>query len=141
MTATAELVGREAGATFSGAEGAAIGTTLYGRVAQAALLPVLTSVKRFYDVADRLTVRSRTGTITLGFTVASMTPVPPSGTAAVLVVYLDAARSKSLTFSNAILSEWRLGTTTAGESEPQRLSMTFRVTASGTAGKDPTAAA
>lgn len=140
MTTTAELVGREAGATFAGSEGAAIGTTLIGRVVQVSQSVALTSVKRFYDVADRLTLRNREGTITLGFTHESMTPVPPTGTAAVLVVYSDAARTKGLTYTNAIVAGWRMSATTAGESEPQRLDITFRVTAAGTAGKDPVVA-
>lgn len=134
---TAELVGREAGMLFSGVEGSGIGTTMYGRVIEENIEMDFAPVDRFYDVSERLSLRNEMGTVTVSYTFGNMAPVPPSGTSAVLILYEDAARTRGTVYSNAIMEERNHSSSTEGASDPQKLSLVFRITSTGVAGTLP----
>lgn len=134
--ASAELVGRQVSATFTGTEGQAIGTTMYGWITSTNMRVLLSPVDRFNDRAQRLTKTSAGTTIQLEFTFSSMVPVPPTGTSAVLTVFEDEAKTQGFTYMNAVVSHRRRMADPYGSSA-QRLYLTFRVTATGVSGTDP----
>lgn len=131
----ASLVGRQGSVTFTGNEGAAIGTTLFGQSIDEDISVDIADVRYWGDQADRLTRRGFSGNITAEFTVASMTPVIPVGTHGVLVVNEDTANTKKITYTNAVVARRRYSARTDGG--PALVYLTFRVSSTGVPGTIP----
>jgi hypothetical protein len=123
----AELIGRQASATFAGSETGTIGTTLYGFVTQEDNIMETVRVTRWGDVHHRYVGGLNDGQITLAFTIDStFTPTIPTGTAAVLVVFLNTTGSKKTTYTNAIVE--RVTRRTNARGGEQIMEVRFQVT-------------
>lgn len=133
----ADLTSAQSSLTFTGSEGAAIGTTLRGEAIDENIEVVVADVEYFYDQAERLTRRGFRGTITGVFTIQSMTPVVPVGTQGVLVVFENTAGNRRITYTNAVVVQRRFS---ASGSNPQKLFLTFRVSSTGRPGALPAVA-
>jgi len=124
-----ELTGRQASVTFAGAEGTAIGSTMFGSsIAEAETLDARI-VTRWGDVSVRRSVAGNDARIDVDFSVASMTPTMLTATTAVLVVFEDTTGTKKKTYTNALVVNRRFYSTTKQESQPNRVTMSFAVSA------------
>lgn len=124
----AVLTGRQQSLTFTGAEGAGIGSTLFGQSISKRGTCQVQEIDYFNDEAERLT-RSNTSWIIVGlFTVASSTPVVLAGAQGVLTVFRDTAAGKKTVFTNAVVVEEEEVSQTDG-SAPATVRLTFRVSA------------
>lgn len=124
-----ESTGRQVSVTFAGSEGAAIGTTMFGTSVEDTIAPEMRDVTQWGDASRRRSVALGDAFVSVDFALASMTPVQPVGARAVLVVFENTAGTKKLTFTNAIVVSRRFYATTRQESQPNRVTFTFAVSA------------
>lgn len=127
----AELVGREASATFGASSwSGVIGVTLYGFVTRYVLRKEAVNVTRWGDVHSRYVGGQNDAVVSLAFTVDSThTPIIPDGTAATLVVFTKtSATAKRITFTTGAIVT---GTSFSADarSGAEIMEVTFQITA------------
>lgn len=130
----AEVTGRQTSLTFTGSDGAAIGSTMYGQSIDEDTQVVMAKVDHFDDAGERLTRQDFQGTINAVFTMSSMSPVIPVGTQGILVVFENTAANKKITYTNAVVVRRRVVADTDENSPQVKIYVTFRVSSAGVAG-------